>query len=197
MGASRNWITAYATNVDDMEVRILSPSPSDIQTKKCVRCGLEKPVKKFVTRTGVNGLSVDSKCLLCRDQIYHARLRLEMLNAFGRKCSCCGEEHPFLLTLEHVLGRDKGRPLNTYREILRAKRSGWDRSKYQCLCMSCNFAKGKYGQCPHRSGVTKEEAYKIIEQAAVGVGCSRRNPQGYGRFKTGLDVRRFREKLNP
>ena len=170
-------------------------------TKICRKCGLEKLVNKFRIRRGPHGLFADNKCMACRGRMEFSALRLEMLEALGWKCACCGEDHPQLLTLEHIGGgthyygrkygkADHRKQSNTYVEVRAAKRDGWDRSKWELLCMSCNHAKGHYGQCPHRTGVTREQVIESLKKDALGIGYEHRNPRGLGTFKEGFDARR-------
>lgn len=83
---------------------------------------------------------------------YRKRLRLEVVAAYGGKCTCCGEATLEFLTLEHVNGggrkhRGNRSSTNIYREVIKA-----DFPKdYTVLCMNCNFAKGVHGACPHET----------------------------------------------
>jgi hypothetical protein len=84
----------------------------------------------------------------------NARLRDEALNAYGRKCKCCGESFAEFLSFDHVNGGG-----SRQRKTDRAMRSNihrWLRdhnypADFQLLCMNCNWAKGKYGRCPHQN----------------------------------------------
>lgn len=138
-----------------------------LRTKVCIKCGREKPIERFGDPiTMVNGRQL---CGACDGSRKYDRLRLEFLSAFGGKCSCCGESHPYFLTLEHVKPQNyKKNKVKTSRalEMRKAKSEGWDRTKWDCLCISCNFAKGLYGECPHRSGVTKEQVVEAWKKNA-------------------------------
>jgi hypothetical protein len=178
----------------------------EIKTWLCRKCDQEKPVGKFRIRQGAQGkLCIDNNCKSCRAKAEYAKLKLEMLEAFGWKCSCCGQDHPQFLSLEHIqgiapyyLGSSKQRPVagrkqtSTYQLYRMAKRDNWDPAKYECLCMNCNFADGHFGACPHRSGVTKEEIIASLKQATLGIGLSFRKGLGgeATRFKPGFDARR-------
>ena len=83
------------------------------------------------------------------------KLRLEMIAAYGGKCACCGEAEPAFLTIDHInedgaakrsAGEQSGAAL--YRRL---KELGWPTDEYQLLCMNCNFAKGHFGECPHKA----------------------------------------------
>lgn len=76
-----------------------------------------------------------------------------MLEAYGAFCHCpgCNATAVEFLTLEHLSGgggkhRKKKGAHGVYLEL---RKQGWPKDKYTVLCMNCNFAKGKYGYCPH------------------------------------------------
>lgn len=92
-------------------------------------------------------------------------LRDEVVAAYGGACACCGESEPEFLSIDHVdesgaehrraLGGKQGEARRfsaggekTYRWL---KDRGFPRGGFQLLCMNCNFAKGKLGECPHKS----------------------------------------------
>lgn len=96
-------------------------------------------------------------CSLClnKKQVYREKIRDEVFKAYGGfVCSCCDEDEPLFMTIDHVHGIDK-----TNAEIVRC-RSGMKLyhylrknnypSGFQVLCHNCNFAKGQYGICPHQ-----------------------------------------------
>lgn len=80
------------------------------------------------------------------------RLRMEMIEAYGGKCSCCGEDTYEFLTLEHKnnngAAHRKHRGTNTI--ILELKNLGWPKDDYTILCWNCNSSKFMYGICPHQ-----------------------------------------------
>jgi hypothetical protein len=88
----------------------------------------------------------------------HQRLRQEMLSAYGRACSCCGETTEQFLTLEHTRMDGKAhRKLvggNTYADL---KRRGWPKDGYTVFCMNCNWGSRKDGICPHAVARLLEE----------------------------------------
>jgi hypothetical protein len=128
-------------------------------TAICKLCHIEKPLDQFNV---VKGRVRKYVCYPCRGKRERAKQKLGLLEAFGWKCNCCGEDNPLFLTLQH---KDrKGETfygLKTHQLYSRAKADGWDSSKYEVLCMNCNFAHGIYGECPHRNGMTTE---KVIAQ---------------------------------
>lgn len=138
------------------------------ENRVCYVCCLEKPIKSFpLSSTGVRG----RLCAACAAKGYRRKLRLEFLEEFGGKCFCCGETHPYFLTLEHIHGRTKvkgkSRGLPSSAELAKARSEGWPKDKYQLLCYNCNCAKGRYGACPHISGPSTDEVMARLRDEAV------------------------------
>lgn len=83
-----------------------------------------------------------------------ARLRAEMLAAYGSSCTCCGESNPWFLTLEHSrvapVRKKNGRRASPLRQYKRAKELGWPPS-FTVFCMNCNWAARHSGICPHKA----------------------------------------------
>lgn len=81
-------------------------------------------------------------------------LKNEWLNAYGRKCTCCGESEIKFLTIEHLNGDGKnhrkevGTGLNMLKDL---KKQGFPKDKYTILCYNCNSGKSiNKGICPHK-----------------------------------------------
>lgn len=88
---------------------------------------------------------------------YRRRLRLEMIEAYGGSCSCCGENELAFLSLEHLNGDGKAHRLqfgergNSDGVVRDLKRRGWPRDGYTILCFNCNMGKAvNGGVCPHQ-----------------------------------------------
>jgi hypothetical protein len=87
-----------------------------------------------------------------RHKSYHAELRIAVINHYGGKCVCCGENNIEFLAIDHIDGGG-----NKHRNELGGGGSRfylWARKNnypegYQVLCHNCNMAKGFYGECPH------------------------------------------------
>lgn len=85
------------------------------------------------------------------------RNRLEALDAYGRRCACCGETTLAFLTIDHINndGAEHRRSIvgggsgSTFIKWL--KRNGYPKDNFQVLCFNCNCAKSKTGVCPHES----------------------------------------------
>jgi hypothetical protein len=173
-----------------------------METKLCVVCETEKDRKLFRNRVVKGALYVDNVCSACRSARERAQLKLELIEAFGGKCNCCGEAHPAFLTLEHIENVSHGKPgARACHQLIRdAKKDGWDKTKYELLCFNCNCAKAHLGQCPHRSGLTVEQELARLKQRAESrIGFNYRNTWGSqkGWFRKGFDGRRPNEKVLP
>jgi hypothetical protein len=81
---------------------------------------------------------------------YVAKVRLEILMAYGGKCVCCGFDDLDFLTIDHIGGRKVTPKMtsNPTGEYLKIKAMRYPKDKYRCLCHNCNMA-GRYGKCPH------------------------------------------------
>lgn len=88
------------------------------------------------------------------------KLRKDVLNAYGHRCKCCGEDRHEFLAIDHINGGG-----NKHRKSLHPNASAqtfytWlRRNKYpvgfQVLCHNCNSAKSYYGGCPHHKNRRK------------------------------------------
>jgi 5-methylcytosine-specific restriction endonuclease McrA len=81
-------------------------------------------------------------------------LRREVINAYGGKCTCCGESTIQFLAIDHV----KNDGVSHRKQIRQNKIYKWAKqNKYpknlQILCHNCNLAKSLYGRCPHNDRV--------------------------------------------
>lgn len=84
----------------------------------------------------------------------HQGKRLLVLNHYGHKCRCCGEDNHEFLTIDHINGDgDEQRKMypeqknNFYHWIVK---NGYP-DDLQVLCHNCHIAKHKYGGCPHEA----------------------------------------------
>lgn len=88
-------------------------------------------------------------------------LKIQLVNGYGGKCTCCGENRIEFLTLEHLEGdgkehRAKFSMIKLYQDVIDRKFP----QKYTVYCMNCNFAT-RYGKiCPHKR-IKKELDYII------------------------------------
>lgn len=123
------------------------------QSGACTRCGAAPATMKAMCA----GCSEKSKRKL-RD--WRDRLMVEVMNAYGGcVCRCCGETRVAFLTLDHIGGGG-----NRHRAAMKEERNTdiytWVKKRrfppgFQVLCMNCNWARGKYGECPHQAEAPK------------------------------------------
>lgn len=80
------------------------------------------------------------------------REKMDVIEAYGGKCVCCGERHIEFLTIDHMDGtgaehrRKHGKGRGIYRDLTKR---GFPKDGYQVLCLNCNISLGFYGYCPH------------------------------------------------
>jgi hypothetical protein len=105
-------------------------------------------------------------CLRCSNRIHNNRKRRiadnwqKILDHYGRKCACCGEEEVLFLTVDHI--NNDGA---LHKKIIGSKDPASVRKwivdnnfpdTFQILCYNCNCAKGKLGYCPHQMNRTTD-----------------------------------------
>lgn len=84
------------------------------------------------------------------NRLYRHRLKLKVLDHYGRKCTCCGETDFHFLTIDHIKGKHGNKKKESgFNFYLKLRKENFPKD-YQVLCFSCNSAKGIYGICPHR-----------------------------------------------
>lgn len=84
---------------------------------------------------------------------YYAKLKLEVLEAYGSKCACCGETEPLFLELDHIHndGKVDRQRHNGLSLMIWLKELGFPKDRYQLLCANCNQGKARNnGICPHQ-----------------------------------------------
>jgi len=84
---------------------------------------------------------------------YKARLKAEVIAAYGSKCACCGEKVEGLLAIDHINndGKEHRKQVPGHSLYLWLKNNGFPKDKFQLLCVSCNWGKMKFGICPHQT----------------------------------------------
>lgn len=150
------------------------PEPSATGRSSCAKhLGLDKIVRRNrVKKARANGLCSKclkdpathnkSMCAKCTDKlaISSARSRkntkMKVINHYGGKCACCGENKSAFLTIDHVNnnGNDHrktmpggGSSTATYRWIIKNNYP----TDLQLLCWNCNCGKQiNGGICPHK-----------------------------------------------
>lgn len=76
--------------------------------------------------------------------------RNQVIEAYGGKCACCGEQRYEFLAIDHVNGGGKKEreTMSSYQVLMKVVRNNFP-PEYRILCHNCNMAKGIYGYCPH------------------------------------------------
>lgn len=78
---------------------------------------------------------------------YSKRLREEILNQYGNKCVCCGEDKKQFLAIDHINGGGNEHRRNIKTNIYKWLKINNFPSGFQILCHNCNMARGFYGYC--------------------------------------------------
>lgn len=83
---------------------------------------------------------------------HNRELKLTVVNEYGGKCVCCGEDRFEFLSIEHSFGdgrkyREKIGGGRVYRDL---KKRGFPKDEgIQVMCFNCNCSRGFYKCCPH------------------------------------------------
>jgi hypothetical protein len=115
--------------------------------RKCKTCKYESKVRNFSKHR-------DSHNEMIYWRVRH--LRMEVVLAYGGKCSCCGEWRYEFLNIHHVSndGASHRREIgHRSDDICRWLKKNNYPNNVKILCHSCNFSIGKYGYCPHEEEV--------------------------------------------
>lgn len=166
--------------------------------KACRKCGEEKPISAFDKRTakyadGSTARLPVSQCRKCRKSQfreaenerqkarYHRdrELALHHYSIEGPPaCACCGELTKEFLTIDHINEDGAEHRRNNPGAIGIAT---WLRVRgfpegYQILCMNCNSAKHRFGECPHvkfkRPGVELKSGVIVPDTVKIGKGST-------------------------
>jgi hypothetical protein len=115
--------------------------------RKCRACAI-KSQRATYARNSQSGQFRDRKNARTRADL--RALKIEVVAAYGGKCACCGESEIDFLSIDHTLNNGKEhRDLvgaGVYRDL---RRRGFPQDGFACLCMNCNFARARFGTCPH------------------------------------------------
>lgn len=115
----------------------------------CRSCGN----KKNITTNSCNKCNLKQKI---KDRERNRQLKIMVIYYYSNgnmKCSCCGESYIEFLTIEHIHGGGK-----KHQQIVNRFGNGYYRwliennfpNGIDVMCMNCNWAKGKFGKCPHK-----------------------------------------------
>jgi hypothetical protein len=88
---------------------------------------------------------------------YRIKLKQEVIQYYGGKCECCGENYINFLTIDHVNGggRKHRKEINIqggwkFYEWL--KKNGYPEG-FRVLCFNCNCHIGAFGYCIHQGEI--------------------------------------------
>ena len=119
---------------------------------KCYKCGEEKAPEEFYkAKNASHPQDCHSYCKVCQKQYVidgkrnkRQRLRKEVMEGYGGKCSSCGFDDPRALALDHVNDNGaeerkewRGKMDFFYQKIIA---DGFP-ADYQILCANCNSIK--------------------------------------------------------
>ena len=122
--------------------------------KQCYKCGsTEGLMPKAI---GGNGkLFICNPCNSTRMKQYYAEGKRIVIEHYGGRCECCGEDNILFLSVDHVnndgnthrwKNGNRITGVHLYRKIIKDNFP----PTYQILCMNCNFGKHmNNGTCPH------------------------------------------------
>lgn len=124
------------------------------QVKRSGRPGLNSYCRPCASKRSSRAQRRDPSAHRERSRRYKAKLRSDLLAAYGGKCACCGESTPEFLALDHIGGggtkERRGLKVSTSSGMYRHVRNlGYPKDRYRLLCHNCNCAIGWYGSCPH------------------------------------------------
>lgn len=98
---------------------------------------------------------------------YRDKLKSTVLQAYGGKCECCGENASQFMALDHVNGdgnkmrKEKTHPIGGNPLYVWIIKKGFPKI-FRLLCHNCNFAITHGRTCPHKSDV-----YSRFQTASV------------------------------
>lgn len=78
---------------------------------------------------------------------------MEILEHYGMKCACCGEDTMVFLAIDHIYGggtkQRKDSQMSSTGFYLWLKQNNFP-DGFQTLCHNCNWAKHILGRCHHQ-----------------------------------------------
>lgn len=130
----------------------------------CVSCGVPgKPRERGLL------------CSDCRETERHrgVRVKQEVMDRYGGKCTCCGETEIAFLTLDHIDGGGtalrKSKVHGAGNSFYARLRSAPIDPRLQVLCWNCNLGRRATGVCPHKDRSFYKAAQSRIKWQRHGV----------------------------
>lgn len=107
--------------------------------RTCKKCNYER-IKKWTKIPEVRNRRLERYKLL----------RKFVIDSYGGKCNCCGENKVEFLAVDHINGGgNMDRKENSIEQILKRIIKLNFPTSYRVLCHNCNLSLGFYGYCPH------------------------------------------------
>lgn len=106
-----------------------------------------------------------------RIRLYERRrrynLKLDIIEGYGSKCSCCGESTIEFLSIDHVKGIGRAARIkegSSYKLYRLLKEKGYPKEDHRLLCFNCNLSMGFFGYCPHTIHNIEKTREKFITE---------------------------------
>lgn len=126
---------------------------------QCRECGEELSDANWYPSFREHNNCICIDCDKLRSKEFRWQLKIETIEAYGGECECCHEKHIEFLTIDHIHDDGKIERMRLFGDPQRGggdhfyawlKRQGYPQENYQCLCWNCQWAKYRYGYCPHK-----------------------------------------------
>jgi hypothetical protein len=97
------------------------------------------------------------------------RRRWKVINHYGGKCACCGEDRYEFLAMDHINGggtqhRKNEKIVNIDRWLIKNEFP----DGFRVLCHNCNQAYGSYGYCPHNTESGVAVCIPVLDTGGAG-----------------------------
>lgn len=145
---------------------------NDTPVKRCLSCQRYLPVDAFA-RNRASPSGRQAYCKACHrvfQKRWQDRVRREVINAYGGRCACCGEERIEFLTFDHINGDGnrhrreiaqqrgwKSHHIGGAKFALWLRKNGYPEG-FRILCFNCNCAIAFHGTCPHQRSNSVEHS---------------------------------------
>lgn len=118
----------------------------------CKFCAVNKsPKRKTAKNETIKYSNLFQRRMYQKTHLF--KLKIHIINEYGGKCICCGENNPLFLTIDHIN--------NNGAEERKSKKYNQDKfynllisnnfpNQYRLLCYNCNLCLGFYGKCYHQ-----------------------------------------------
>ena len=94
--------------------------------------------------------------VLLDNHLSRLQIRNNVLDKYGGKCVCCGENKFEFLSIDHINGGGSKEFLKIGHSAFLRKLNNYPLSSdYRVLCRNCNQSLGYYGYCPHDNGILR------------------------------------------